>query len=48
MLIETPIKLQETGNAQEPRTALLVFQQTPLFQVIPQLISIYNPRAGIL
>lgn len=35
MLIETPIRLQETGNAQEPVSALFVFQQTLLLQVIP-------------
>lgn len=30
MLIETPIRLQKTGNAQEPGAALFVFQQTLL------------------
>lgn len=35
MLIETPIRLQETGNAQEPGAALFVFQQTLLIQAIP-------------
>lgn len=35
MLIETPIRLQKTGNAQEPGAALFVFQQTLLLRVIP-------------
>lgn len=34
-VIEPPIRLQETGNAQEPRAALFVFQQTLLLQGIP-------------
>lgn len=35
MLIETPIRLQETGKAQEPGAALFVFQQSLLLRVIP-------------
>lgn len=35
MLIETPIRLQKTGNAQEPGAALFVFYQTLLLWVIP-------------